>query len=98
MEQVLFQISQDNITWADIPIPSEYGLSYEDLDDESYRSKLTGNLIRRRISPRWLKLSMRYNFLSDSQLNTVARAINTNQKFFIRCKGPAFGNMGTDNS
>ena len=52
MESILTKISQDNSTWVDLPIPSEYSLSYEDLDDQSYRSVVNGNLIRKRISPR----------------------------------------------
>lgn len=51
MEQVLIQTSQNNTTWTDLKIASSYTISYEDLDDDSFRSKLTGNLIRRRISP-----------------------------------------------
>lgn len=98
MVDVLFQISQNGTSnWEDIPIPSEYSVSWEDLDDDSFRSRLTGNLVRRRISRSWVKLSMNYYFVTDSQLNFIARRINTNQLFYIRCKAPAFGNMGTDN-
>ena len=99
MENVLFQISQNGTTdWTPIDIPSEYTVSWNDLDDDSFRSKLTGNLVRKRVSRSWVKLSMHYNRLTDAQLNTIARAINTNQKFYIRCKAPAFGNMGLNNT
>ena len=92
------RISQDGTTWEDVAIPSSYTVSYNDLDDDSYRSSLTGNLIRKRISRTWVKLELSYNFLTSEQLNTVARQINTNQKFYIRCKSPAFGNMGYTNT
>lgn len=50
MEDILMRISQDGTTWEDVAIPSSYTVSYNDLDDDSFRSSLTGNLIRKRIS------------------------------------------------
>lgn len=41
---------------------------------------------------------MTYNFVTDAELNTIARQVNTNQKFYVRAKAPAFGNTGTGNT
>ena len=98
MEQILMQVSQDGTNWEDVSIPSEYSVSWEDLDDQSYRSVVNGNLIRKRITPRWVKLGMNYNFLTSAQLNTLARQVNTNPKFYVRAKSPAFGNMGLNDT
>jgi len=98
MESILIKTSQNNSTWVDLPIASSYSISYEDLDDDSFRSKLTGNLVRRRISPRWIKISLTYNLVTDAQLNSIAQQINTNQKFYVRAKAPAFGNMNSSGS
>lgn len=98
MEDILIQTSLNNTTWTDLKIASRYSISYEDLDDDSFRSKLTGNLVRRRISPRWLKIGLEYNFVTDEELNQIAHQVNTNQIFYVRAKAPAFGNMGTDNT
>lgn len=98
MESILIKTSQNNSTWVDLPTASSYSISYEDLDDDSFRSKLTGNLVRRRISPRWIKISLNYNLVTDAQLNSIAQQINTNQKFYVRAKAPAFGNMNSSGS
>ena len=98
MEQFLIQTSQDGTNWSNLPIASSYTLEYNDLDDDSFRSKLSGNLVRRRISRTWVKIGLHYNFVTDAQLNTIARRVNTNQKFYVRAKSPAFGNMGTGNT
>lgn len=94
MEQILIKTSQDGSTFSDLQTPSTYKITMEDLDNDSYRSVMNGNLIRNRISPRWIKLELTYNRVTDSELNAIARAINTNQKFYVLCKSPAFGNMG----
>lgn len=98
MESILIKTSQDGSTWSNLQTPSTFKLNYEDLDNESYRSVVNGNLIRSRIKPRWIKLEISYNRVSDAELNAIARAINTNQKFYVQCKAPAFGNMGADNT
>lgn len=41
---------------------------------------------------------MNYNFLTSAQLNTLARQVNTNPKFYVRAKSPAFGNMGLNDT
>lgn len=99
MESILMKISQNGTSnWKDVSMPSDYSVSWEDLDDSSYRSVVNGNLIRQRITPRWVKLSLSWNFLTSEQLNTLARQVNTNSKFYIRCKSPAFGNMDSTGS
>lgn len=52
MEQFLIQTSQNGTTWTPLDIASSYTVEWNDLDDDSFRSKLSGNLVRRRISPR----------------------------------------------
>lgn len=98
MESILIKTSSDGNSWSDLQTPSAFKLNYEDLDNDSYRSVTNGNLIRNRIKPRWIKLELSYNLVSDTQLDTIAKAINTNQKFYIRCKAPAFGNMDASGS
>lgn len=41
---------------------------------------------------------MEYNFVTNEQLNTIARLVNTNQKIEVRVKSPAFGNMDPSGS
>lgn len=52
MESILIQTSQNNVDWSPLATPSTFNLSLTDIDDDSFRSTLTGNLVRKRISPR----------------------------------------------
>lgn len=93
MEKILIRVGG-----VDLPTPSTYKLNYEDLDSDSYRSVITGSLIRNRINPRWIKIELSYRWVDDYMMNQIARMINTNSEIQVECKSPAFGNMGDDNT
>ena len=76
--------------WTDMPTPSSYKIEWEDLDNNSYRSVVNGNLVRRVVSRHWMKIGFTYNFISASNLSTVASMVNQSG-LMIRAKTPAFG-------
>lgn len=98
MESVLIKTSQNGTTWSNLQTPSSYKLEYNDLDNDSFRSVINGDLKRSRVKPRWIKLTLSYNRCTDDELDTIARAVNTNQTYHVQCKAPAFGNMGLNNT
>lgn len=73
--------------------PSSYKIDYEDLDSNSYRSIVNGNLIRRRLTSKWFKGSFSFNYLTDEELNTILNMIN-NDPLYVRIKSPMFGTNG----
>ena len=99
MESILIKTSQTGTSsWTDLKTPSTYRLTYNDTDNDSFRSVINGDLKRNRIQPRWIKLEISYNKCTDAELDTIARAVNTNQYYYVRCKSPAFGNMNSAGS
>lgn len=89
--QLLWQVSQDGSNWEDMPTPSTYESNFEDLDDESYRSVLTGNLIRERISNDWIKIEMSWKGFATPDISEIRRmraAVKTNPTFYVRCRVP----------
>ena len=50
--------------------PSKYKIDWEDLDNKSYRSIATGNLIDTVVSKKWSKLQFDYNHLSEEEVNS----------------------------
>ena len=71
--------------------PSDFGFDTEDLDNKSYRSKNSGNVIRTRINPDWAKIKVKYNFVSHEDMKTYypkLRPKEIKMKIFI----PIFGN------
>jgi len=92
MRDIIIKISNDSgTTWTDMQTPSSYKLSLEDLDKDSYRSVVNGDLIRTRLKPRWIKLQLSFKYMTDNQLDTIARQVNTNPSFKVKCICPAFG-------
>ena len=73
--------------------PSPYKISWEDLDKNSYRSVTTGNLLRNIVSKKWFKGSFTFNYLTESEAETILSMIN-NYPLFIRVKSPLFANNG----
>lgn len=74
-----------------MPSPSTYKISWEDLDNDSYRSVTNGNLIRNVIKRRWAKVSMSWSVLPANKVNQILSAVNQDGTYF-RFKSPAFSN------
>ena len=87
---MLWQTSTNGSTWTDMKTPTTYKVDMEDLDVDSYRSVMTGNLIRTVIARRWFKVGMSWNVLSASNVDTILKAVNKDGVYF-KFKSPAFG-------
>lgn len=74
---LIWKVKIDGI-YTDMKTPSTYKIDYEDLDKDSYRSIVTGNLIDNVISKKWSKIAMSYNYLTAEEVNTIINAINQN--------------------
>ena len=79
-----------NGTYADMPSPSTYKIDWEDLDKNSYRSTINGNLFRHPLSKHWFKIAFGWSYITEANLKTVAEMVNQDN-LYIRCKSPAFG-------
>ncbi len=74
-----------------MPSPSTYKINWEDLDNDSYRSVTNGNLVRNVIKRRWAKVSLSWNVLDASDVNTICSSVNQDNTTF-RVISPAFSN------
>lgn len=89
---IIWQTSTNNSQWVDMRSPSSYKIDWEDLDGNSYRSCINGNLIRDVIKRRWAKMSMSFSGISDTQCETLLSAVNKDTVYF-KFKSPAFGSQ-----
>lgn len=80
-------------SYQDMKTPSSYKIDYEDLDSNSYRSITTGNLIRRRLSSKWFKGSFSFNYITQSEAESILSVINA-YPLYVRIKSPMFGSSG----
>ena len=78
-----------NGTYTDMKTPSSYKIDWEDLDNNSYRSKNSGNLIDTVISKSWSKISFQYNCLTENEVNTLLGVLNQNP-IYVKAKNPFF--------
>ena len=69
--------------------PSKYKTAWEDLDNKSYRSVATGNLIDNVVSKKWSKLQFDYNHLTGDEVNELLTIINTNP-IYVKAVNPFF--------
>lgn len=60
----MWQVWENN-NWVDLPEPSEYSVNSEDLDVDSYRSVVNGNLVRNKLGT-WTTISFTFFFQFES--------------------------------
>ena len=70
---------------------SKYKIDWEDLDNKSYRSIATGNLIDTVISKKWSKLQFDYKHLSEEEVNEIMAIITVNP-IYLKAVNPFFPN------
>lgn len=76
-------------TYTTMKTPSSYKIDWEDLDNNSYRSKNSGNLIDNVISKSWSKISFQYNCLTKDEVNTLLSVLNQNP-IYVKAENPFF--------
>ena len=69
--------------------PSKYRIDWEDLDNKSYRSITTGNLIDNVVSKKWSKIQFDYNHLTGDEVNELLEIINDNP-ILVKAVNPFF--------
>lgn len=88
----------DKIIWyvngVEMPTPSSVKYSFEDLDNESYRSVMNGSLIRDRISPEFIKIEVSYKYLTPFTAQIIRNAIKVNEEYIVQFKSPILNDNG----
>lgn len=84
-----FEYSTNGTTWiANLPQPSAMNGDLEDLDVNSYRSVTNGNLYRTVVGYKWQKISLEFNWLSESDTFTLINTFQTANNVYIRFRSP----------
>lgn len=89
---LIWYTSTDGSNWTLMKSPTTYKLNWEDLDNDSYRSVTNGNLIRNVIRRRWVKLSLSWKVISESDVSTICQSVNRDNVYF-KIKSPAWGDF-----
>lgn len=86
---LIWYTSTDNTNWTLMKSPSTYKIDWEDLDNQSYRSVVTGDLVRDVIKRRWAKVGLSWKVLQDKDVNTILSTVNQDTVYF-KFLSPAF--------
>ena len=87
---LIWYTSQDGTNFTLQKEPSTYSIDWEDLDLDSYRSVINGNLNRNVLNRRWAKIGVSWRYLEDAEIQTILAAVNTST-LYVKVKSPAFG-------
>lgn len=79
--------------YENMKTPSDLKIDWEDLDSNSYRSITTGNLNRNIVSTKWLKASLKFNYLTETEVENIMQKVNT-YPLYLKIKSPLFGTAG----
>lgn len=90
---LIWYTSTDKTNWTLMKSPSTYKINWEDLDSDSYRSVVNGNLVRNVVKRRWAKVALSWRVIQSSDVDTILSAINKAQVYF-KVISPAFGTSG----
>jgi len=82
-------------TYEDMPTPSGYGINAQDLDANSFRSIVTGNLRSSVISKAWSSISFSYNYLSEAEIASLSAKL-LYLPMYVRLKDPVLGNTSEE--
>lgn len=93
MSAVIWQTSHNGSNWTDMPTPNKFDIDWEDLDKDSFRSVMTGDLNRTVIRRRWSKVAMSFDDMSEADCGSMLAAVNQDVVYF-RFRSPAFGTSG----
>lgn len=80
-------------SYVTMKTPSSYKIDYEDLDSNSYRSITNGDLIRSRLTSKWFKGSMSFNYITEAEAESILAMVNS-YPLYVRIKSPMFGSNG----
>ena len=80
-----FDLSKDGHTWiTGLPVPSKLSGSSEDLDNQSFRSVVNGNINRTIVGYKWKKLSFEFQGLPDLTAKRLLEVLEEGNDIYIR--------------
>ena len=77
-----------NGTYYKMQTPSKFKVDWEDLDNNSYRSINSGNLMDKVVSKSWLKCGFEYNCLTKTERRYILERLNKNP-IYVRIEDDA---------
>lgn len=88
----IWQVYKNN-AWVDMPDPSKLTINSEDLDVDSYRSVVNGNLIRNKLGT-WITVGFQFNFRLTSEVEALMNNVINIYPLRIKVESPILAVSG----
>lgn len=88
----IWQVYKNN-AWVDMPDPSKLTINSEDLDVDSYRSVVNGNLIRNKLGT-WITVGFEFNFRLTSEVEALMNNVINIYPLRIKIESPILAVSG----
>jgi hypothetical protein len=88
----IWQVYKNN-AWVDMPDPSKLTINSEDLDVDSYRSVVNGNLIRNKLGT-WITVGFEFNFRLTSEVEALMNNVINIYPLRIKIDSPILAVSG----
>lgn len=88
----IWQVYKNN-AWVDMPDPSKLTINSEDLDVDSYRSVVNGNLIRNKLGT-WVTVGFEFNFRLASEVEALLNNVINIYPLRIKVDSPILAAQG----
>lgn len=88
----IWQVYKNN-AWVDMPDPSKLTINSEDLDVDSYRSVVNGNLIRNKLGT-WITVGFEFNFRLTSEVEALMNNVINIYPLRIKVESPILAVSG----
>ena len=82
----IWQVYKNN-AWVDMPDPSKLTINSEDLDVDSYRSVVNGNLIRNKLGT-WITVGFEFNFRLETEVEVLMNNVINVYPLRIKIESP----------
>lgn len=92
---VILQYSADGSTFTNLTTPAAISGDAEDIDLDSYRSVVSGNIIRTIVGYKWQKIGISYNYLSEDDAAALMSIFREANNVYIKVKSPVLSSSGT---
>lgn len=90
---MIWQLKIDG-AFVDMPTPQAYSIDGEDLDLDSYRSVVNGNLIRNILGFKWQKAQFEFAFKYEDEAADLINKVANTYPLTIKCKSPILSTSG----
>ena len=84
----------ENGTYTQMPVPAKFSIDGEDLDLDSYRSIVNGNIQRNVLGFKWQKAEFEFAFKNETDAMSLVSTLQNTYPIYLKFSSPLMNNVG----